>query len=112
MKLRNFFDQLYESLISGDQYTRLKTSTIQMLVTAIGRFESRNIELNNEIMKNQTIMEERVYSIFKTLESTAQALEPAERKRLNQEIVKELMSKYEPETMDVVLEVGGLKRYK
>ena len=112
MKLRNFFDNLYEALISGDQFTRLKESTLQMVSTCLGRYEGRKIELENELDKNKNVMEERINSIFTNMENNLKSLEPSERKRLNQEVVAELVRRFEPDTVDAVVTFVGLKRYK
>ncbi len=108
MKLKDFLDNIYEAIIVGNQQERTKEYTIQSLRNVVGRYESRNNELVNEIIKNKNILEDKILSIFKTLDSMITNLPTPEQKEIGGDVFNFLTKTYKKDTVQDIMEI--LKR--
>jgi len=115
MKLRNFFDNLYEALISGDQFTRTKESVLAEIKNVIGKYLGRKIEIDIEISKNTNLMNTRMDSIFKSLEMQTKNFSPEEKANIYDEIwtyIVKVGNHDKDIESQVYLAIEKLKRYK
>ena len=105
MKLMDFLGNIYESFISGDKIDRTKEYIIHSFRIAVGRYESKNIEIFYEIAKNKNILEDRLKSIFKTMDSMIFNFSPEEKKKINDDVIEYLHKTYKKETVKDVMEI-------
>ena len=105
IKLMDFLGNIYESFISGDKIDRTKEYIIHSFRIAVGRYESKNIEIFYEIAKNKNILEDRLKSIFKTMDSMISNFSLEEKKKINDDVMEYLRKTYKKETVKDVMDI-------